>query len=326
MQQKVTIDRIDEARRVLKAPAISSDRLDHSLSKYECPFPHEKLAFAEFLRAWPMYEEGIEHRDKKLAIVGAMRRTDRHAERVAVAIAAEVAEWRNGDTSRIARLNDQWQAAFMGLHQSDYDALTEQFSLVTAFFANRSSHFGFERANAAIERLRAFWRPHPFTPESLLAHCTELDLPDDTMIGLVVDARPSVLRALEMLFHCRLTWPSERSFSIPPREAVAAILLQHPPFGSINRLQVDGEGRPTSEISVDIFLCNRSDATPNTGSGLTFGFGRHGCPAGDPVTNLLERVWAATLVGWPEEPLAYEYREVPARHGLTRVESQNFSL
>jgi hypothetical protein len=326
MHDKLTVGRIDEAMRVLKAPDVSSDRLHHSLGKYACPVPHEKLAFAGFLSAWPMYDEGIGHRDKKLAIVGAIRRAAPHAERVAAAIAAEVAEWREADTTRISRLNDTWQAGFIGLEQDDYDAVSEQFGMVTAFFANRSNQFAFAQANAAVKRLRRFWEPRRFIPGGLLALCAELGLADDTMIGLVVDARPSVLRSLEALFHCRFTWPAELVRSIEARSAAERILLEHPPFGSINRLRIDSDGRPASEVSVDIVLCNRDAMAARSGTGLTFGFGRHGCPAGDPVTNLLAAVWCATVNGWPVAPLSYDYRTVPGRHGTTRIEWQRFAL
>ena len=325
MNARVTIGRMDEARQLLKGPDVSSDRLDQSLGKYVCPAPHEKLAFAAFLRAWPMYDEGIGHRDKKLAIVGAMRRSAPYAESVAAAIAAAVADWREADTARISRLNDTWQAGFMGLEQDDYDALSEQFGMVTAFFANRSNLFAFEEANAAIGRLRQFWKRRRFIPGSLLALCDELGLADDTMIGLVVDARPSVLRSLEALFHCRLTWPSEQVRGIEARSAAERILLENPPFGSINRLRTDDNGQPASELSVDIVLCNR-DVMAGSGTGLTFGFGRHGCPAGDPVTCLLTAVWRATVEGWPELPLSYDHRTVPGRQGTTRIEWQRFAL
>ncbi len=326
MHDKVTVGRIDEARQVLKAPDVSSDRLDHSLGKYVCPVPHEKLAFAGFLRAWPMYDEGAGHRDKKLGIVSAMRRSAPHAERVAAAVAAEVAGWREADSARIVRLNDTWQAGFMGLSQQDYDAVSEQFGLVTAFFANRSNLFPFDEANGAIDAMRRFWEPERFIPGSLLAECAALGLARDTTIGLVVDARPSVARALEALFHSRLTWPAELVRSIAPRVAAERILLEHPPFGSINRLRIDEAGRPASELSVDIVLCNRDGEAGRGSTGLTFGFGRHGCPAGDPVTSLLAAVWQATVEGWPEAAATYEFTSVPGRHGTVRIERQHFVL
>lgn len=297
----------DSAVKHLQRRDVSAAQLPYSLLKYTGD-PAETAAFGAFLERWPMYSEGPEHKETKHNIMACMASVRHLVPRLAMQFRDRLAGCPILRDHDLIALNDTWQSTVMGIDPADYSEFVPKLETVTSFFTTRSVSFNFLAANTAVNDLRHFVKGYPFSDGSLLAAGRAKDLHGDVLINLLADPRPSMLHCIRVLIHERGSGARERHDATSNRVIVEDLLRNQPPFGSIHRIVKTSDNRIEKAIRIDVQKCNAQIAK---GLGLTFGSGRHICPAGNLISASLTELWAALVDVWPSRPVAYTWQGIP---------------
>jgi hypothetical protein len=295
------------AKKLLQRREFSADQLHYSLQKYDSD-PAEIAKFGAFLGRWPMYSEGPDHRDAKRMVVACIVKARERVPLLAPLFMERLAQNSSVDEDDLAALNDIWQSSVMGVDPDDYAKIIPDLEIVTSFFTTYSAGFDFSVANAAVQNLRDFVETYTFTEGSLLTEGSAQDLHSDVLVNLLADPRPSMLHCMRVLLHLRGSGPREDQDRMSSKEIVENLLRELPPFGSIYRIVETADKEIEKTIRVDIRQCN---AEEDNSVGMTFGFGRHTCPAGNLISDSLITLWDALLKVWPDRPVNYTWQGIP---------------
>ena len=286
---------------------VSAEQLHYSLQKYTGD-PVEITKFGAFLGRWPMYSEGLGHREAKRSIMACMAAARELVPALRAQFRNRLASSEALRDDDLIALSDMWQSTVMGMDPADYDRIAPLLDTVTSYFTTRSATFDFASLNVAVNDLRYVVENYPFCRGSLLASGRARGLHGDVLINLLADPRPSMLHCMRVLIHERGCGARDRQEEASGKRIVEDLLRTRPPFGSIHRI-VERPGRGIEKaIRVDIHRCN---AQITTGFGLTFGFGRHACPAANLISDSLVQLWIALVEAWPASPVSYCWQGVP---------------
>jgi hypothetical protein len=281
------VSTLDAAKSYLRRQDVSAARLDNSLKQFVAD-SNEISLFATFLNRWPMYMEGSDHINVRRSVIGCMIKTRELVPALRIQFINWIAKCPQKEDISASALNSIWQTTIMGVDTQNYELIVPHLDAISDFFSCKPTDFDFAKANAAVEEMRRFVEIYEFAPGSLIGEGKRIELHTDVLVNLLVDPRPSMHGCIETILRIR---NETNDFDLKlARTAVETALKVYPPFDSIYRVIRSSDGDVTDDICISIEDCNQVDPA---GVGLTFGFGRHSCPAGGLVTDSLVALWEA---------------------------------
>lgn len=285
----VRITNYADAMRILSDRNSISDRkfetYDH-ISARDLRFGRE---VKEFFQQWPMYNDGIGHRDLRIKLLTVF---NQHIHSGRDSIKQHIRQLLLGvdavDEVIVEKLVMFWHANLFGVDIYDDELLMHRSEpLLSMVFFQRFELF--DEAKASLSYIKNFFVTRKFQDDGLIANFVRQGFEIGTVMNFLVDSySPMIAGASTVLYESfRTEMPCQISLKAIKTHVWAA-LNQLPPFRYINRHVDLADGRRIC-AEVDVLMCN-ADPARTLGSRqdkprapLTFGVGPHMCLGFQPA-------------------------------------------